>query len=215
MNADRRKFIRQDEEQRREALIAAALELIAEGGPTAATVRAIAERAGVTQGLIRHYFKGKDELTRAAYHRMMDQMTEANSAVLANAPAHPEARLAVFVAASLRPPIMDLTAMGSWAGFLHMMRQDPLMRETHEATYLQYRNVLQGLITDLPRQADLAQLRREAIACNAIIDGLWLEGSALPDAFETGELVQIGLDSIGKILGIDLLGQMSEVKENK
>ena len=89
------------------------------------------------------------------------------------------------------------------------------MRETHEATYLQYRNVLQGLITDLPRQAHLPQLRREAIACNAIIDGLWLEGSALPDAFETGELVQIGLDSIGKILGIDLLGQMSEVKENK
>lgn len=34
----------------------AALELVAEGGMKAATVRAIAERAGLTQGLIRHHY---------------------------------------------------------------------------------------------------------------------------------------------------------------
>ncbi|HRK43503.1 MAG TPA: TetR family transcriptional regulator, partial [Gemmobacter sp.] len=42
MTGERRKFTREGEERRREALIAAALDLVAEGGPGAATVRAIA-----------------------------------------------------------------------------------------------------------------------------------------------------------------------------
>ena len=67
MTGERRKFRREGEERRRDALIAAALDLVSEGGPEAATVRAIAERAGVTPGLIRHYFRTKEDLTRAAY----------------------------------------------------------------------------------------------------------------------------------------------------
>jgi TetR/AcrR family transcriptional regulator, transcriptional repressor of bet genes len=55
---DRRKFRREGEERRREALMAQRRwNLMAEGGVSGATVRAIAERAGVTPGLIRHYFE--------------------------------------------------------------------------------------------------------------------------------------------------------------
>ena len=53
MTVDRRPYRRESEDSRREALIAATQALVAEGGPRAATVRAIAERAGVTPGLIR------------------------------------------------------------------------------------------------------------------------------------------------------------------
>ena len=74
MAEDRRPYRRESQESRREALITAALELMAEGGAQAATVRAIAERAGITAGLIRHYFQSKDDLTRAAYAALMDRM---------------------------------------------------------------------------------------------------------------------------------------------
>lgn len=201
---DRRRFRREGEERRRQALIAATLELIARGGAQAATVRAIADRAGVTPGLIRHYFATKEDLTRAAYAQVMDRMTAANLAVLSSAPESAEGRLAAFVAASLSPPVVDPAAMGLWAGFIHMVRRDPEMREIHRATYLRYRDLLQGLIADLDREVPPARLRADAIACNAVIDGLWLEGSALPDAFETGELKAIGLRSVGAILGVDL-----------
>jgi TetR/AcrR family transcriptional regulator, transcriptional repressor of bet genes len=213
MIGERRKFTRQGEEARREALIAAALELIAEGGPAASTVRAIAERAKVTPGLIRHYFGDKEGLTREAYRALMDTMTESNRAVLDAAQGTPASRLAAFVRASLRPPVVDPEAMGLWAGFLHMVRQDAAMRAVHEATYLQYRDMLQELIAALPRDTPPAQLRRDAIACNAVIDGLWLEGSALPEAFAPDELAQIGLASVGAILGIDLQTD-DETKDN-
>ncbi|RGP38831.1 TetR/AcrR family transcriptional regulator [Pseudotabrizicola alkalilacus] len=200
MAEDRRPYRRESQEQRREALIAAALELLAEGGPQAATVRAIADRAGITAGLIRHYFQSKDDLTRAAYAALMDRMTSESLAATESASDDPAARLAAFVAVSLRPPVMDGERVRLWAGFLHHVRRDPMMREVHEATYLGYRDRLQALIQALPGKADPATARALSIACNAVIDGLWLEGGTLPDSFAAGEVERIGLSAISAIL---------------
>ena len=197
---DRRPYRRESEERRRDDLIAAALQLVAEGGAQAATVRAIADRAGVTPGLIRHYFQTKEDLTRAAYHRLMDQMTKDSAKVLTDAPLDPMARLAAFVVASVSPPVLDAVAVGLWAGFLHDLRRDPAMRDVHSASYLHFRDMLQNLIAALPRSVSPDQLRRDAIACNAVIDGLWLEGSVLPEAFGAGEIASIALASVGAIL---------------
>lgn len=210
VTGNRRKFKREGETARRDALIDAALQLMAEGGAQAATVRAIADRAGVTPGLIRHYFQSKEDLTRAAYGTLMDRMMAANLLVLEISPVDPAARLAAFVAASLRPPVVDAEALGLWAAFIHKLRIDPQIRLAHEAAYLTYRDRLQLLISALPRPADGATLRAQAIACNAVIDGLWLEGSALPETFEAGEIPRIGLTSVGAILNLDLLSHLPE-----
>lgn len=204
MTADRRPYKRESEETRRDAMISAALDLVAEGGPQAATVRAIADRAGVTPGLIRHYFATKDDLTRAAYLRLMDRMTGDNAEALQDTPEDPGARLVAFVTASLRPPVVDPLRLGVWAGFIHAVRSDGAMRAIHKQSYLAYRDMLQSLIAALPRKADDARLRADAIACNAVIDGLWLEGSALPEGFAPGELERIGVSAVAAILGITL-----------
>ena len=206
MVTDRRPYRRESEETRRDALIVAALDLVAAGGPQAATVRAIAERAGVTPGLIRHYFSSKEELTRAAYRRHMDRLTRDSTANLVSNDLGPKARLAALVSASLRPPVVDPLRLGVWAGFLNLLRTDAQMRDTHEQGYRSYRDILQSLIAALPRDAPPEQCRRDAIACNAVIDGLWLEGSALPDGFAVGELELIGLAAVSAILNIDLTG---------
>ena len=49
-------------EWRRERLLDAALQVFAEKGTDGASVKDIAEAAGVTQGLLYHYFEGKDAL---------------------------------------------------------------------------------------------------------------------------------------------------------
>jgi TetR/AcrR family transcriptional regulator, transcriptional repressor of bet genes len=205
MESLRRNFHRDTEENRREALIRATQALVAEGGPQAATVRAIAARAGVTPGLIRHYFGSKDDLTRAAYAALMDGMTAEGDDALAGVGADPAERLAAFVAASLRPPVLDARAVGLWAGYLHQVQAEPGLLGRHEESYLRYRDRLQALIAELPRDGvDAARLRSEAIACNGLIDGLWLEGSVLPHAFAPGEIIRLALTSMSAILGIDL-----------
>jgi TetR/AcrR family transcriptional repressor of bet genes len=215
MQPERRPYIRDSEENRREALIAATQSLVAEGGPQAATVRAIAARAGVTPGLIRHYFGSKDELTRSAYTALVDGMTDKGADALAGVGADAVERLAAFVAASLRPPVVDARAVGLWAGYLHQVQADPALLSQHERSYLRYRDQLQGLIAGLERGLGITpdRLRREAIACNAVIDGLWLEGSVLPHGFAEGELVRIGLTSVGAILGLDLMTHATFIPE--
>ena len=201
--AERRPYRREGEEKRREDLIAAAMELVAEGGPEAATVRAIAARAGVTPGLIRHYFTSKEDLTHAAYRQVMDAMTHEAMRACEEIPAtDPVGRLAAFIAANFRPPVMTPVSVGVWAGYMHIGRNDPVIHEIHESTYLGYRDRLQSLIAALPRPADPARDRREAIACNALIDGLWVEGGSLPDGFARGEVLRIALDGIAAMLGI-------------
>lgn len=206
MTTDRRPYRRETEETRREALIAAALDLVAIGGPQAATVRAIAERAGVTPGLIRHYFSSKDDLNRAAYRRLVERMTVESLAALAGADPAPQAQLAAFVAATLRPPVVDGLQLSLWAGYLNLMLVDDDMRAAHAQGYHVYRDHLQSLIEALPRDVPPGQCRADAIACNAVLDGLWLEGSALPDDFGPGELEAIGLAAVSAILKIDLTG---------
>ena len=208
MQPPRRLYRRESEEIRRATLIAATQSLVAEGGPEAATVRAIAARAGVTAGLIRHYFQSKDELTRAAYLALMDGMTAEVSDAADIAGTSPESRLATFIAASLTPPVLDAGSVVIWAGYMHKVRGDSALTSVHEAGYLSYRDALEQMIAALPRTTTTGQTRREAIACNAMIDGLWVEGSLLPDAFDPGEIVTIALRSVGAILGIDILAHL-------
>lgn len=206
MPAARRKFTRLEPETRRAGLISAVLDLMAEAGPADTTVRAIAEAAGLSPGMIRHHFSSKEELVNAAYQAHMAHQLEAAERFVGPGPARDQLRR--FVTASLTPPVVDPRAVSLWAAFLHMVRRDPAMLATHEDTYLAYRDRLQALIAaalaEAGRIAPPAEQRRLAIACNAVIDGLWLEAGVLPDAFAAGEIADIGLASVAKLLSLDL-----------
>ncbi|WP_093030563.1 TetR family transcriptional regulator C-terminal domain-containing protein [Roseovarius azorensis] len=203
----RRKFRREGADLRRSALVRATLDLIAEEGVRGATVRAIAERAEVTQGLIRHYFSTKEDLVLAAYLEHMAGLTEQTFATVERG-GNARTRLVALVVASVTPPVVDAASVGLWAGFLNHVRQDERMREVHARTYHEFRDRLETLIVaaleEAGRVIGTGQARRLAIACNAVIDGLWLEGGALPEAFEAGELPGIALKSVGAILGLNL-----------
>jgi AcrR family transcriptional regulator len=201
MTGERRKFRREGADSRRQALVLATLDLIAEQGVRGATVRAIAERADVTQGLIRHYFSTKDELVQEAYLAHMAGLTEQTFAGVAERETA-LGRLAALVVASVTPPVVDSASVGLWAGFLNHVRQDARMRAVHAQTYHDFRDRLERLIVAALEEA--GQARRLAIACNAVIDGLWLEGGALPEAFEPDELTGIALTAVGAILQLDL-----------
>jgi AcrR family transcriptional regulator len=206
--AERRKFRREGEERRRQDLIEATLGCVAEHGIEGATVRAIALRAGVTAGLIRHYFPGKEELLQAAYATIVERMTAQALASLRETGRTPAARLAAFVAANLTPPIVDARVFSLWAGFIGRAHADPALSAVHRDGYIGFRDQLEHLVAETlaaeRRTADAGQLRRHAIAVNAIIDGLWIEGCMAGDLFETGELAAIGVASVGRELGIDI-----------
>ena len=206
MSSAHRKFTREEPETRRADLIGAVLDLMAEAGPAETTVRAIAEAAGLSPGMIRQHFSSTEDLINPAYQVHMTRQIEGSPRSPDTGPARE--RLARFVSDSITPPVVDPRAVSLWAAFLHMVRSDSVMRATHEETYLAYRDRLEMLIAaslaEAGRIATAAELRRLAIACNAVIDGLWLEGGVLPEAFGTGEIESIGLASVGALLDLPL-----------
>ncbi|HEX6471011.1 MAG TPA: TetR family transcriptional regulator [Streptosporangiaceae bacterium] len=66
--------------RRRDALLDAGAELLAEGGFAKVSHRAVAERAGVPLAATTYYFRSRDELIAAAFERMVDRDIAATGA---------------------------------------------------------------------------------------------------------------------------------------
>ncbi|MFJ5775362.1 TetR/AcrR family transcriptional regulator [Streptomyces sp. NPDC093094] len=75
--------------QRRERILSATLDLVAEEGVAGVSHRKIATRAGVPLGSMTYHFGGIDDLLREAFRRFADHIVEVFDACL-SAPATPE-----------------------------------------------------------------------------------------------------------------------------
>ncbi|WP_077962443.1 TetR/AcrR family transcriptional regulator [Ensifer adhaerens] len=201
---NRRSFHRAAEGERRQELIEATLDCISEFGLKGATVRQIAIRAGVTAGLVRHYFESKDQMVAEAYRAVIASLTEKASKVVGD----PETRLRDFIAINLTEPVADSRSISLWAAFISQVRVDPVLSEIHREGYLTFRNSLQELLADFlaakGKPADAETCRAFAIAINGLVDGLWVEGCLAGDLFREGELVAIAMSSVEALLGTSI-----------
>jgi AcrR family transcriptional regulator len=64
------------EQARRAQILAAAVEVLAESGYPGASLAAIADRIGVSKGVISYYFAGKDDLLRAVVETVLAEAGE-------------------------------------------------------------------------------------------------------------------------------------------
>jgi TetR/AcrR family transcriptional repressor of bet genes len=203
MTQGRRTYIRASEAERREDLILATLDCIAEFGIQGATVRQIATRAGVTGGLIRHYFTGKDQMLQAAYRKVMMGMTEmAIAAAIDGETAR--ARLRRFIVANVTPPVTDSRTLSLWAAFISHIQIDQTFAAIHRENYLAFLEALETLLNAFFKERGTAMTSRQcrtfAISLNALIDGLWLEGTLTADLFAENELADSALASVEALL---------------
>ena len=198
------KFRRESPEQRRVQLIEATLRVIARKGVSAATVREISAEAGVAFSLIRHHFKTKEDLMYAAYAFHMHKMAQVSLSAATDTARPLQERIKQCIADTLSPPVTDGAALQVWAGFIQMVPHDARMKQIHMDTYLGFRDALEPLIVEALRSqgnhADPARIEQKSIACNAVLDGLWLEGSMLPDMLPAARLIDVAEFAIFAIL---------------
>jgi AcrR family transcriptional regulator len=201
----RRTFQRAGEAERRKDLIAATLDSISDHGLEGATVRDIAARAGVTGGLIRHYFSGKDEMVQAAYREMLAGMTGTAVDAMDGAGEDPRQRLHDFIVANVSPPIADPKALSLWAAFIGRVRSNDELARIHRENYQIFIGILEDLIKAVlaahHHKSAFGDVRHLAVAINGLIDGLWLENSLASDMFDEGRLSAIALDAVEAMLG--------------
>lgn len=156
---------------------------MAREGVGGTSVRAICAEAGVSPGLLRHYFEGVDDLIAAAYEAVSQRIDGALDAALAAAGDDPRARLLAYLGASFAPPVLDQRLLAAWVGFWSLVRTKPRMAAIHAASYADFRARLEVLLA----KAGARDTRLAAIALTASVDGLWLELCLDPATFSPDE----------------------------
>lgn len=107
-------------EQTKALILSTALEILHERGYEATTMRAIAEKAGVSLGNAYHYFGSKDHLIQAFYHRTHEDHLRASLPALEQ-----ESSLRARLLSVMRLKIETLEPYHEFAGVLFQTAADP------------------------------------------------------------------------------------------
>ena len=160
---------------RRRQLIDATLSTINEVGINDATIAQIARRAGVSTGIISHYFKDKNGLLEATMRDVTRQLRDAVATrlqPLAEAPA--EQRLRAIVDGNFDDTQVHSAAMKAWLDFWASSMHQPQLNRLERVSS---RRLYSTLVAEFRRELPLEQARLAAHGLAALIDGLWLRAA--------------------------------------
>jgi AcrR family transcriptional regulator len=160
-------------------LIEAALRCLAREGIQGFTIDRICTEAGVSRGLINHYFDGKDGLLIAVYRgSLYDGVSDRirMAAETDDIAGGPTRRLMAIVEATFDPEFFARDRLRIWLALWDEIAVNPALRAVHRDLYGAYRNqlaeALQRVADARGLAVDAATLARSFLA---LVDGLWLE----------------------------------------
>lgn len=183
---------------RRRQLIQATMEVIDEVGLADVTVMRIAQRAGVSAGIIGHYFGGKDGLLEATMRQILSDLGGAvnrrRQALPANAPRE---HLRAIIDGNFDRSQVSRSVMKTWLAFwTSSMHRHALQRLQHVNDRRLYSNLCHQFRHCLPK--DDARWAARGLA--AMIDGLWLRGALAPEGLDVDRARLLAYDYLDERL---------------
>ncbi len=166
---------------RKQQLIDATMASIAELGLQNTTIISISRRAGMSSGIISHYFGGKQGLIEAALRYLLDQLGKELRERMARTDGSPEQRLQCIVEANFsefqRTDLAAKTWLSVWARSMH----EPGLQRLQQINNARlYSNLRYSFAQRLPKQAATEAARQLA----SMIDGFWLRSALSTDPQE-------------------------------
>lgn len=173
---------------RRQQLIHATLSAVNELGFADASIIQIAQRAGVSTGIISHYFKGKHGLIEATMRYLLQQLADSIDSNIKVAENTPEQRLMAIVKANFSSSQTDKAAMKTWLEFwTNSLHQPNLQRLQNVNHHRLHSNIKFEFSKKMPTEQ--AEIAAQGLA--ALIDGFWLRGALMKTSFNTDIPIQI------------------------
>jgi betaine-aldehyde dehydrogenase len=161
------------EEMRRRQLVEVTIDSLAELGYVGTTLAQIAARAGVSPGLVAHYFGDKDGLLEAAFRSLARRVGEHVRMRLRRV-STPRGRIQAVIDANLAPEEFDQRTGSAWLAFwgqlLHVERLKRIQSVYQRRTLSSLRNALRKLVPATEAQSLAAMIA-------AMIDGIWLRAA--------------------------------------
>jgi len=161
------------EESRRNQLIGVTIDSLAELGYVSSTLAQIAGRAGVSPGLVAHYFGDKDGLLEAAFRSLSRRVGDQVRSRLARART-PRGRIQAVIDANLGPAEFDQRTGTAWLAFWGQVVHVPRLKRVQR---VYQRRTLSNLQHALKRLLPPEEARSLAYMIAAMIDGVWLRAA--------------------------------------
>ena len=198
------------EEARRVQLVEVTIDSLAEVGYVGTTLAEIARRAGVSPGLVAHYFDDKDGLLEAAFRTLARTLAARMRARLALART-PRGRVQAVIDTNLAPEEFDQRTGTAWLAFWGQVLHVRGLKRVQTAYQ---RRMLSNLRSDLRRLIPGEEARSLASMIAAMIDGVWLRAAlsewqeadsesarALLTAFVEGRLKELAQAATLRVTG--------------
>jgi TetR/AcrR family transcriptional repressor of bet genes len=166
---------------RKRQLIEATIATIHDYSFADATIARIARRAGLSPGIIAHYFGGKDALLAATMRYLLTELLQDATERLKRAQT-PMARVEAVVAANFGASQFNKEVIAAWFAFWGQVPHSPELRRLNEV-YM--RRVRSNLAHALAQAVDRAEADRIAGVAACLIDGIWVRAALTetqPDA---------------------------------
>lgn len=161
------------EETRRRQLVEVTIDSLAELGYVGTTLAQIANRAGVSPGLVAHYFGDKDGLLDAAFRSLARRVGNQVRARLRRV-STPRGRIQAVIDANLAPEEFEQRTGTAWLAFWgQVLHVKPLKRV--QSVYQQ--RTLSNLRSSLKKLVPADEAQRLAAMIAAMIDGVWLRAA--------------------------------------
>ena len=165
---------RVDPDQRRKAILDAAAEVVVERGLSETRVTDVAERVGVSHGLVHYYFPTKDALVTATMRHLADaDIQRLRKAIAAEPTAADRLQRLLRVAV---PTAATRDGWVLWVDAWSVALRDSTVREVHEELDAAWSKALREVICDgvANKEFHCADPARSADRLCALIDGLIL-----------------------------------------
>ncbi|MGF7162044.1 TetR/AcrR family transcriptional repressor of bet genes [Rhodoligotrophos appendicifer] len=156
---------------RRRQLIDAVIASIHDYGLADATVARIAAKAGVSAGIVHHYFKGKDDLLFETMRFLLEDLRRSAVSRLAVART-PQQRVFAIIEACLADEQFAPEVMAAWLALYGGARHSPRLRRILRIYARRLRSDLRNALKPLLPAARVASVAEGTVA---MIDGLWLQ----------------------------------------
>ena len=165
--------IPEPEDGRRRQFIETTIDALVEFGYTGATLGRIAARAGVSPGLVAHYFGDKDGLLEATFRALASRVRHEGVRRLLLART-PRERVQTVIDANLAPEEFDRRTGAVWLAFWGQVVHAPHLKRI-QAVY--QRRMLSTLRDALRQLMPGDDAHRVAGMIAALIDGVWLRAA--------------------------------------
>jgi len=161
------------EDTRRRQLVEVTIDSLAELGYVGTTLARIAARAGVSPGLVAHYFGDKDGLLDAAFRALARRVGNQVRARLRQV-STPRGRIQAVIDANLAPEEFEQRTGTAWLAFWGQVLQVESLKRV-QSVY--QRRTLSNLRSSLRKLVPQDEAQRLASMIAAMIDGVWLRAA--------------------------------------